>query len=126
MHLRSRNLGPGLISSSLTVLAFFLCAGIAAHASQSAPAARAPSPVQTSAQPPLTVDRDPVPSPDPDAAAPPPATSGPKTAPQLGPIAREGGRYTLRENAYEVRLNASVFDQSGHSLQTLTKDAFHV
>ena len=126
MHLRSRTFGPEFLISSLTTLAIFLCAGIPARASQSAPTARAQSPVQTSAQPPLTVDRDPVPSPDPDAATPPPATTGPKTAPQLGPIGREGGRYTLRENAYEVRLNASVFDQSGHSVQTLTKDAFHV
>jgi VWFA-related protein len=37
-----------------------------------------------------------------------------------------GGKYTLRENAYEVRLNASVFDQTGRSVETLGKDAFHV
>jgi len=77
------------------------------------------------AQPSLDVDRDPVPSPDPDPTAQPVSTQQPTTA--LGTIARgAGGRFTLREDAYEVRLNASVFDPSGHSVQTLDKDAFHV
>ena len=74
-------------------------------------------------QPPLTVDRDPVASPDPD---PPAATQ--TGAPQgvgLGKIEREGGKYTLRQDAYEVRLNASVLDSGGRSVQTLDKDAFH-
>lgn len=125
MHLRSRNLGPGRLASLIASL-LFLCTA-SANASQTAPAARTQSPVQgTPAQPNLTVDQDPVPSPDPDAPTPPPPTTGPKTSPQLGPISREGGRYTLRENAFEVRLNASVFDQSGHSIQNLTRDAFHV
>lgn len=74
-------------------------------------------------QPSLTVDRDPVPSPDPE----PPA---PKTdsAPQgLAAITKgAGGKYTLHEDAYEVRLNATVLDGSGKSIQDLTKDAFHV
>ncbi|HEX9200810.1 MAG TPA: VWA domain-containing protein [Acidobacteriaceae bacterium] len=75
-------------------------------------------------QPSLDVDRDPVPSPDPD---PPPQPAGSQQNVPLGTIGRgAGGRYTLHEDAYEVRLNASVFDQSGHSIQTLGKDAFHV
>lgn len=95
-----------------------------ARASQAAqPAARsgASSGLQ---QPPLDIDRDPAPSPDPDAPAA--AAPGSQTSPALGPIARSNGRYTLREDAYEVRLNASVFDQNGRSVQTLTKDAFTV
>jgi len=45
----------------------------------------------------------------------------------VGSVERgEGGTFTLRQNAYEVRLNASVFDGSGHSVQTLDKDAFRV
>ena len=52
---------------------------------------------------------------------------GDQQATALGTIARgAGGKYTLREDAYEVRLNASVFDQAGKSIQTLDKDAFHV
>jgi len=73
---------------------------------------------------PLDVDRDPVPSPDPDPVAQP---IGDQPPVPLASISRgAGGRYTLHEDAYEVRLNASVFDQSGHSIQTLDKDAFHV
>lgn len=76
------------------------------------------------AAPNLSVDRDPAPSPDPD-PAPVPAGS-PQAAP-IGSISKgTGGKYTLREDAYEVRLNASVFDQSGKSIQTLQKDDFHV
>src|SRR5947209_2755227 len=77
-----------------------------------------------SAAPYLSVDRDPAPSPDPD-PAPVPAGS-PQAAP-IGTISKgTGGKYTLREDAYEVRLNASVFDQAGKSVQTLQKDDFHV
>ena len=82
------------------------------------------SPVSAPVQPPLDVDRDPVPSPDPDAPAAAPESGQP--APVPGPIGRSNGRYTLREDAYEVRLNASVFDQSGRSIQTLGRDAFTV
>jgi Ca-activated chloride channel family protein len=79
---------------------------------------------QSAAQPSLDVDRDPVPSPDPD---PPPQAIGNQQGTTLGSIARgAGGKYTLHEDAYEVRLNASVFDPSGHSVQTLDKDAFRV
>lgn len=76
------------------------------------------------AAPNLTVDRDPAPSPDPD---PPPTPAGSPQAPPIGSISKgSGGKYTLREDAYEVRLNASVFDGSGKSVQTLQKDDFHV
>jgi VWFA-related protein len=75
-------------------------------------------------QPSLTVDRDPVASPDVDA----PAQSQTGAAPDIGPgkIERENGRYTLRQDAYEVRLNATVLDGSGRSIQTLDKSAFTV
>ena len=69
---------------------------------------------------PLTVDHDPAPSPDPDPAP------GAVTAPQgVGAVTKEGGKYTLRQDAYEVRLNASVFDGT-KTVQNLDKDAFHV
>ena len=88
--------------------------------------AQAPQPAtsQSSAQPSLTVDRDPVASPDKDASAASPA-SGAKQ-PSEGEIEKEHGKYTLHEDAYEVRLNVTVLDGSGRSIQTLTKDAFHV
>lgn len=75
-------------------------------------------------QPALTVDRDPVPSPDPDvpiAAAPgAPAPQATQTVERAA-----GGRYTLRAEVGEVRLNASVLE-SGRAVQTLSQDAFHV
>jgi VWFA-related protein len=80
---------------------------------------------QTSTQAPsLTVDRDPVASPDPDTVAP--GSGGAHQALSQGEIEREHGRYTLHEDAYEVRLNATVLDSSGRPVQTLDKDAFHV
>lgn len=79
---------------------------------------------------PLNVDRDPVPSPDPDTASP---TIAPPQAAGAGPGGKDGsvlkgsdGRYTLTRDAYEVQLNASVIDGNGRTIQTLTKDAFHV
>jgi Ca-activated chloride channel family protein len=125
MHLRSRENRLRSASIGFAVLAVLWFAYSAAHAQQPAtgqPQAAAAS--TASAQPPLNVDRDPVPSPDPD---PPPQPAGNAPPAPLGAIARgAGGKYTLREDAYEVRLNASVFDQSGRSVETLDKDAFHV
>jgi len=69
------------------------------------------------------VDSDPVPSPDPDTRTAPPPPAGP-TKP--GEITKEHGEYTLRTNAYEVRLNASVIDSSGQPVSDLPQDAFHV
>ena len=88
-------------------------------------ALQAPVRQQLPAQkPPLTVDRDPVASPDVDAPAKS-ATGAPQGV-GGGNIVKEGGKYTLREDAFEVRLNATVLDGSGRSVQTLGKDDFHV
>ena len=77
-------------------------------------------------QPSLTVDRDPVESPDPDVAAPAAASQPQQNGETAQSLARENGRYTLRQDAYEVRLNATVIDGSGRSILDLTKDAFHI
>jgi VWFA-related protein len=107
--------------AAAALLSLALCAAIA-RAQQSAPAQPAAGPAQPT----------------------PPAQSSPEVAPSaasgqasqstdstqgtpLNPIERgSGGTFTLRENAYEVRLNATVLDSSGRSVQTLGKDAFHV
>jgi VWFA-related protein len=110
---------------SRAILLLFAFAPVATLAQQTAapPANPASSPA-AAAPGPLEVDRDPVPSPDPD---PPPVAIDNQQGTALGTIARgSGGKYTLHEDAYEVRLNASVFDQTGKSIQTLDKDAFHV
>jgi Ca-activated chloride channel homolog len=75
-------------------------------------------------QPSLTMDRDPVASPDPD--LPVASQTGAAKGVATGTIGRENGKYTLRQDAYEVRLNATVLDGSGRSVQTLGRDDFHV
>jgi VWFA-related protein len=80
------------------------------------------------AQPPMTVDRDPVASPDPQKAPAPP----PQAAPQgsgsgnAGTATKgPGGKFTLRTDAYEVRLNATVLE-GNRSVLDLPEDAFHI
>jgi VWFA-related protein len=95
---------------------------------QQAAAPRAPQAGQQQAsqqQMPPAVDSDPVPSPDPDRTPVPPPSSQAAPA-QPGEITKEHGQFTLRENAYEVRLNASVIDGSGQPVEDLPKDAFRV
>jgi len=76
---------------------------------------------------PLTQDSDPVPSPDPQGAVP-----GQAEKPVLGQqgqgdeITKENGRFTLRANAFEVRLNASVLDSSDHVVDSLSESAFKI
>ncbi|WP_263368452.1 VWA domain-containing protein [Edaphobacter bradus] len=104
----------------LISVATLLCGTVIGVAQQTQTNAPAGQPQQPS----LTVDRDPVPSPDVEAPPPPKGTSAPQG---LAPITKgAGGKYTLRQDAYEVRLNATVLDGSGRSIMDLTKDAFHV
>ncbi len=96
-----------------------VCLPVTGWAQQATTAQAAPQ------RPSLTVDRDPVASPDPDVAGSAAAETGPQV--QAGPtISKEGGTYTLRQDAFEVRLNASVLDGGGKAVQTLDKDAFRV
>jgi Ca-activated chloride channel homolog len=118
MHLRSRDLCARMTAVGWLML---VAGGVGGWAQQ--PAAPQ-TPVKQQTQPPLTVDRDPVASPDVDAPAA--SQSGAPQGVGQANIARENGKYTLREDAYEVRLNATVLDSSGKSVQTLDKDAFHV
>jgi VWFA-related protein len=117
MHLRSN-----LVNWPLAGVMCFLLSlnGLRAGAQTAPPAS--PQPQRTPL--PLTIDRDPAPSPDPDvpvqggqAAGLPEQTTVEKGA---------GGRYTLTRDAFEVRLDVSVFDGGGHNIQTLPQDAFKV
>ena len=102
-----------------------MTAGVVSGWAQQPTAAPAPARQQPATkQPSLTVDRDPAPSPDVDAPAQ--SQTGTTQGVGLAKIEREGGKYTLRQDAYEVRLNATVLDSGGRSIQTLTKDAFTV
>jgi VWFA-related protein len=71
---------------------------------------------------PLAVDSDPVPSPDAE-NAPAAPTAVPS---ESGVITKENGRFVLRADAFEVRLNASVIDSSGRAVDSLPQDAFRV
>ena len=110
MHLRSSR--PHLL------LPFVLTCVLAPVCSS----AQTQAPAQASA-PSLTVDRDPVPSPDPDTATP--NTVARPAGTEANVPQRQGGRYTLRAEVGEVRLNASVLE-NGRAVQTLPADAFHV
>src|SRR5882757_7394821 len=127
MHLRSkcRSMWPRMAVGCFVIAAGVATAGVVSGWAQqpgAAPAAAKQAPVLR--QPSLTVDRDPAPSPDVDPPAQ--AQTGAPQGVGLAKIEREGGKYTLRQDAYEVRLNASVLDGSGKSIQTLDKDAFRV
>jgi VWFA-related protein len=61
------------------------------------------------------------------AQTPSPQSAGSQSGTPVNPVDRgAAGGYTLRANAYEVRLNVAVVDNSGRSVQTLDKDAFRV
>ena len=121
MHLRSKSWGPRVIAAGCLIAVAGVMSGLAQQPAAPPTPAKQPPIVR---QPSLTVDHDPVPSPDPDAPAP--SQSGSSQGQGLAKIERENGKYTLREDAYEVRLNATVLDGSGKSVQTLDKSAFTV
>jgi Ca-activated chloride channel family protein len=105
------------LKSFLGVMAFGLVLGTSSAWGQ--------VPTQPSVtQPSLTVDRDVAPSPDPDPAVT--QQDGNVQGTGLATVQGSGGKYTLRQDAYEVALNATVLDQGGRAVQTLVKDDFRV
>jgi Ca-activated chloride channel family protein len=127
MHLRSKCLWPRMAAVGWFLITAGTVSGWAQQpAGAQAPVKQQPAVTQQPAgkQPSLTVDRDPVASPDVD--APTPSQTGAPQGVGVGKIERQGGKYTLRTDAYEVRLNATVLDGSGRSVQTLDKSAFSV
>ena len=127
MHRRSNGTGLRVAMAAVGLLCFGPFSAVTSFAqSSSAPSTQAPA---ANPQVPPAVDSDPVPSPDPTlpvpvAAAPSAGQSGP-SAP-AGVVVEQNGRFTLKADAYEVRLNASVVDGSGHEIGDLPQDAFHV
>ena len=122
MRRRSRWMTAGVVAGWM-----LLCASaVGVSAQQQATPAQTTPPAEPGLQQktPLNVDSDPVPSPDPDTKTA--ATTTTKGPVKPGEITKERGQYTLRTNAYEVRLNASVIDSSGAPVENLTQDAFHV
>lgn len=111
--------------AGMVVLAVLVAGGpklVAAQAPASQSAAEQKPTVQTRNAATLTQDSDPVPSPD-TGGAPASTVVIPQ---QAGVITKEDGRFTLRADASEVRLEASVIDATGHAVDSLQQDAFHV
>jgi Ca-activated chloride channel family protein len=108
---------PAFRAASLLLIASLALSPLAAQ-----------TPLQTPAQKPATQappDQDPVASPDPQTPAASPQATPP--ASNSAPAQKgAGGKFTLREDAYEVRLNATVLDGQGRSVLDLNQDAFHV
>ena len=127
MHRRSK--ATWVLAALLAIsLPFFVSPAIFGQATSTQ---TEPTPAADPQTPP-PIDRDPVPSPDPilpaaSTPAAPGAGSGQagQTAPS-GVITEQNGRYTLKADAYEVRLNASVVDNSGKEIDDLPEAAFHV
>ncbi len=84
-----------------------------------------PPPLPAEQQPPLNVDRDPVPSPGPGGPVAPGAAA--PAGQQAGQVAKgRNGGYTLTKDVDEVVLNANVVDDHGRLVNGLSKDDFHV
>lgn len=80
-------------------------------------------------QRPAVTDTDPVATPDDGkapVATPAAAAAAPADGQQAGSVEGQNGHYTYHASAYEVRLNASVFDSNGQAVDSLPADAFHV
>ncbi len=124
MHRRSKG---GWLAGLGCLLAAMAGGGLGAQTGAQTSAQAQNTAQTTPARSVLTVDSDPVPSPDVQAGAPPPVSPPPATTGvQPGVVTKENGRYTLRAEAYEVRLNASVIDSSGQRVDSLPQTAFHV
>jgi VWFA-related protein len=130
MHLRSKPSDRGSQSTlrlrtALAAFSLSLIWSLAGNVVFAQAAPQASTATQNPNAPPLTVDRDPVASPDPDPA---PGSAQATPANEVpGSLSKgPGGKYTLRQDAYEVRLNATVLDSSGRSVLDLNRDAFHV
>lgn len=97
------------------------------QSAQNAPAGANAQPkaqtIQTRRAADLTQDSDPVPSPDTGGSVAAPTVAVPS---QAGVITKENGHFTLRTDAYEVRLNVSVTDASGRPVDGLTQSAFRI
>ncbi|HUD22052.1 MAG TPA: VWA domain-containing protein [Acidobacteriaceae bacterium] len=104
---------------------FFVAALLSLTLCASAALGQQPAPTQPVATPAQSSPASAPPAAQAPATSPQPEDSQPGTA--IAPLDRSAaGQYTLRTNAYEVRLNVTVLDGSGRSVQTLDKDAFRV
>lgn len=83
-------------------------------------------PTTPETQPPLDVDRDPIPSIDPVIVRPAQTLSNNGNGNPLEAQKGQNGMYVLHANVDEVLLNCTVVDDKGHSVQDLTEKDFRV
>jgi Ca-activated chloride channel homolog len=127
------------LSAALAALVVLACGGILSYSqtastasTQAQPAAPGTDqdPTKPETQPPLDVDRDPIPSPDLPVAATPaplPSTSSTKTPHAPSEITKQqNGMYVLHANVDEVLLNCAVIDARGQVVEGLDKENFRV
>jgi len=105
-----------ILAAALLLAAPLTPAG--AQTTQTPPPAPPVDYTERQAQPPLDVDRDPIPSPDYEAPILP---QKPGT-----PLAKSGNLYTLEENVNEVLLNCTVVDQKNRLVKGLKQSDFQV
>ena len=125
LYLISKRRSVRLVSTAFLALS---CCGIGhsqAQPEQSSLAAAMHDPTTPEVQPPLNVDRDPVPSID---AVEVPVAKPPVSARQKPLEVQKGqnGMYILRANVDEVLLNCAVIDDKGHTVTGLTQKDFRV
>ena len=121
MHLRSRKIQRRSLLLDLASVALPLLLVAARVVCAQQPTGALSAAPQTASTQPLSGG---APSQDADRQQQP--SEGQQGAPLPALERSAGGQYTLRENAYEVRLNATVLDSAGHSIQTLQQSDFHV
>jgi VWFA-related protein len=105
-------------AATLLLAAPFLPAGAQAQSAQTPQPGPPVDYTQRQTQPPLNVDRDPIPSPDYEAPIAPQAPGK--------PLAKAGTLYTLQENVNEVLLNCTVVDQKNRLVKGLRQRDFQV
>ena len=109
----------------LLAVAFALACCAAITYAQALPAAAMQDPTRPEAQPPLDVDRDPIPSIDPvevQSPRPESATNANPRQAQRG----ENGMYILHADVDEVLLDCAVIDEKGRTVENLTEKDFRV
>ncbi len=127
--LKSRLIGPILWAPAL-----LLCSGSLLFCqTQIRPATPTPprvpgalhDPTQPEVQPPLDVDRDPIPSPDIDNSAQP-STSSSSNVNRAGELPKGQGIYTMHAEVDEVLLDCTVIDDKGRTVSGLALKDFRV
>jgi Ca-activated chloride channel family protein len=115
---------------SLAALVLSCCTNPCLHAQSVQPSVGATmqNPTLPEVQPPLNVDRDPIPSPDIEVKAPPEGAANANGTSNQGQSLQKGqnGMYVLHANVDEVILSCTVLDEKGRIVEDLKQGDFRV